>query len=142
MSQKLTNKLVKFKNAVMILGLHGVLMVHVPIMDGGHTNNSDGEADSFEFLRVHKKENRFIPYMKRRIVVIMAIGELVSSKRGLLTPICKLWTKNPQTGYMVERHLWTKNPHKFFFKKIKNHLLGISWSVICGQKNHTEFPKY
>ena len=80
-----------------------------------------------------------------------------------LTPICKLWTKNPQTGYMVERHLWTKNPHeiqnfvfgdvverhlwtknphKFFFKKIKNHLLGISWSVICGQKNHTEFPKY
>ena len=81
----------------------------------------------------------------------------------VLTPICKLWTKNPQTGYMVERHLWTKNPdeienfvfgdvverhlwtknpHKFFFKKIKNHLLGISWSVICGQKNHTEFPKY
>ena len=80
-----------------------------------------------------------------------------------LTSICKLWTKNPQTGYMVERHLWTKNPdeiqnfvfgdvverhlwtknpHKFFFKKIKNHLLGISWSVICGQKNHTEFPKY
>ena len=74
-----------------------------------------------------------------------------------------MWTKNPQAGYMVERHLWTKNPdeiqnfvfgdvverhlwtknpHKFFFKKIKNHLLGISWSVICGQKNHTEFPKY
>ena len=21
-----------------------------------------------------------------------------------------MWTKNPQTGYMVERHLWTKNP--------------------------------
>ena len=36
---------------------------------------------------------------------------LVSS---LLTPICELWTKNPQTGNMVERHLWTKNPHKFF----------------------------
>ena len=53
MSQKLTKKLVKFKNAVMILGLHGVLMVHVPIMDGGHTNNSDREADSFKLLRVH-----------------------------------------------------------------------------------------
>ena len=31
-----------------------------------------------------------------------------------LTPICELWTKNPQTGNMVERHLWTKNPHNFF----------------------------
>ena len=28
-----------------------------------------------------------------------------------LTPICELWTKNPQTGYIMERHLWTKNPH-------------------------------
>ena len=29
-----------------------------------------------------------------------------------LTPICKLWTKNPQIGYIVERHMWTKNPHE------------------------------
>ena len=29
-----------------------------------------------------------------------------------LTPICELWTKNPQTGNMMERHLWTKNPLK------------------------------
>ena len=76
---------------------------------------------------------------------------LLKTKR--LTPICKLWTKNSQTGYMterhlwtknpheiqklifgnvVERHLWTKNPHKFFFKKITS--FGISCSVICGQK--------
>ena len=91
------------------------------------------------------------------------ISKMALEIHVFLTPICKLWTKNPQTGYIVERHLWTKNPHeiqnfvfgdvverhlwtknphKFFFKKIKNHLLGISWSVICGQKNHTEFPKY
>ena len=35
-----------------------------------------------------------------------------SSIRHYLTPICKLWKKNPQTGYIVERHLWKKNPHE------------------------------
>ena len=39
-----------------------------------------------------------------------------------LTPICELWTKNAQTGYIMERHLWTKNPHNFFFEKFKKHL--------------------
>ena len=89
---------------------------------------------------------------------------LVKKVKALqLTPICKLWTKNPQTGYMmerhlwtknpheiqklifgnvVERHLWTKNPHNFFFKKIEKTSFGISCSVICGQKNHIDFLKY
>jgi len=31
---------------------------------------------------------------------------------GSLTPICELWTKKPQIGNMMERHLWTKNPLK------------------------------
>ena len=64
-------------------------------------------------------------------------------KIEFLTPICKLWTKNPQTGYIVERHLWTKNPHeiqKFVFGNVvEGHLwtkihmrLGTSWSVVCG----------
>ena len=39
---------------------------------------------------------------------------------GGLTPICELWTKNPQIGNMVERHLWTKNPHNFFFENSKS----------------------
>ena len=30
----------------------------------------------------------------------------------LLTPICELWTKKPQIGNMMKRHLWTKNPLK------------------------------
>ena len=43
----------------------------------------------------------------------------IDRQNGLLTPICELWTKNPQTGNMVECHLWTKNPHKFFLKNSK-----------------------
>jgi len=31
-----------------------------------------------------------------------------------------LWTKNPQTGNMVERHLWAKDPHKLFLKNSKS----------------------
>ena len=83
MSQKLTKKLVKFKNAVMTLGLHGVAMVHVLIMVPDHLNNNDREADSSKFLRVHKKANQFNTNMKRSNVIIMAIGVKVSSKRSL-----------------------------------------------------------
>ena len=48
-------------------------------------------------------------------------GFHLSDRKIRLTPICKLWTKNPQTGYIVERHLWTKNPHeiqKFVFGNV------------------------
>ena len=51
---------------------------------------------------------------------------MAQSKR-LLTPIRELWTKNPQTGNVVERHLWIKNPH--FNSEI---LLG-NWDS-CGSK--------
>ena len=108
----------------------------------------------------------FLPESREKIgdaEPVSDLYELTGSEDDRLTPICKLWTKNPQIGYIVERHLWTKNPHeikklvfgnvverhlwtknphKFFFKKIKNLLLGISCSVICGQKNHIDFLKY
>ena len=59
-----------------------------------------------------------------------------------LTPIRELWTKNPQNGNIVERHLWTKKPHTFFYEKFENCLLGISCSVICGQKSTLIFWVY
>ena len=37
---------------------------------------------------------------------------LLRDNLQLLTPICELWTKKPQIGNMMERHLWTKNPLK------------------------------
>ena len=78
MSQKLIKKLVKFKNAVMTLGLHGVLMIHAPIGENGDTKENARDKDMFKFLRVHKKENQFKKILKRRSVVIEAIGEPVS----------------------------------------------------------------
>ena len=54
------------------------------------------------------------------------------------TPIRELWTKNLQTGRIMERHLWTKNPQK----NLKNQFLGKSWSVICGQKSKFNFFQY
>ena len=55
-----------------------------------------------------------------------------------------LWTKNPHmNGNVVERHLWTKNPQQImaydFLDFRKYSYLGLSWSVICGQKIHSYF---
>ena len=50
----------------------------------------------------------------------MILDDCFRLSRLRLTPICELWTKNPQTGNMVERHLWTKNPHNFFLKNSKS----------------------
>ena len=74
----LSSKIATFKNAVMTLGLHGVAMIHVPIVERGHINNNARDKGSSKFPRVHKKENRLNTNMIPRIVVIMAIGELVS----------------------------------------------------------------
>ena len=78
MTRKLAKKLAIFKNAVMTLGLHGVAMIHVPIVERGHINNNARDKGSSKFPRVHKKENRLNTNMIPRIVIIMAIGELVS----------------------------------------------------------------
>ena len=58
-------------------------MIHVPIVERGHTNDNAFGGDSFKSLHVHKKANQFNTDMTRRIVVIKAIGEPVSSKGGL-----------------------------------------------------------
>ena len=55
-----------------------------------------------------------------------------------------LWTKSPHmNGNVVERHLWTKNPQQImaydFLDFRKYSYLGLSWSVICGQKIHSYF---
>ena len=79
-SHSLNKKLVKSKNAVMTLGLHGVTLIHVPIVVLVHINDNARDKGSFKFLRVHKKANRLKPRLKRRAVIIKAIGEEVSSK--------------------------------------------------------------
>ena len=81
MSQKLTKKLVKSKNAVMTLGLLGVVMVHVPIMVLVHINDNALDRSLSKFQRVHKKENRFNTIIRHKIVVIQAIGVPVSSRK-------------------------------------------------------------
>ena len=79
----LNRKVATFKNAVMTLGLHGVATIHVPIVERGHTNDNALDGDSSKSLLVHKKANQFNTNMTLRIVVIMAIGVPVSSKRSL-----------------------------------------------------------
>ena len=80
MSQKLTKKLVKSKNAVMTLGPHGVVMIHVPIVVLVHINDNAHDKSLSKFQRVHKKENRFNTIIRHKIVVIQAIGVPVSSR--------------------------------------------------------------
>ena len=46
-------------------------------------------------------------------------------------PYLEIVDKKSTNWDLRERHLWTKNPQKFF--------LGMSGSVICGQKIHTTF---
>ena len=83
----------------------------------------DSSVDSDEFKCKHcevdpfPNENELKQHIKLKHEI-----KVSGSKRSFLTPICELWTKNPQTGNMVERHLWTKNPHNFFFGKFKKHL--------------------
>ena len=74
----LSRKVVSFKNAVMTLGLHGVAMIHVPIVEPVHLNNNARDENSFKYQRVHKRVNRFKPNIKRRTVIIKAIGVPVS----------------------------------------------------------------
>ena len=81
MSQKLTKKLVKSKNAVMTLGPHGVVMIFVPIVVLVHINDNALDRSLSKFQRVHKKENRFNTIIRHKIVVIQAIGVPVSSRK-------------------------------------------------------------
>ena len=74
----------------------------------------------------------------------------------ILTPIGEWWTKNPQTGNKIERHLWTQSKSEqmvlgnvrkrhlwtkvhinLILKNRKNWVLEMSWSVIFGQQNYT-----
>ena len=80
MSQKLTKELVKSKNAVMTLGPHGVVMIHVPIVVLVHINDNAHDKSLSKFQRVHKKKNRFNTIIRHKIVVIQAIGVPVSSR--------------------------------------------------------------
>ena len=102
MSQKLTKKIVEFKNAAMTLGLHIVIMIHVPIVEWGHIKNNVHDVNLSK-LRVHKKANRLNTNMTRKIVIIMATGEPVNSKRG----ICRGDSmKNPQFREICEQKKW------------------------------------
>ena len=66
-----------------------------------------------------------------------------------LTPICKLWTKNPQTGFNVERHLWTKNPQMTihdvpkweFFIKFRKSKVAICCRFFVHKRRSTTPPK-
>ena len=77
-SHSLSKKLAKSKNAVMTLGLLGVVMVHVPIMVLVHINDNALDRSLSKFLRVHKKEKRFNTIIRHKIVVIQATGVPVS----------------------------------------------------------------
>ena len=74
MSQKLRKKVVTFKNAVMTLGHHGVmLMVHAPIRVQALSKKIKADRDILK-LRVPLLK----PKLERSNVIIEAIGDLVS----------------------------------------------------------------
>ena len=67
------------KNAVTILGQHGVHGIPAPIVVPVRIKNNV-HGVNLSKLRVHKKVNRFKPRMKHKIVVGQAIGVPVRSK--------------------------------------------------------------
>ena len=76
MSQKLTSKRALTRTHG-THGQHGVGMIHAPIVVPVHLNNNAPDNSSFKYLHVHKTVKRFNTSIKRRIVVIQAIGEKV-----------------------------------------------------------------
>ena len=67
MTRKLAKKLAIFKNAVMTLGQHGVVMIHAPIVAPFHLNDNAHEVNSSKFPLVHKRVKRNNTNIKSKI---------------------------------------------------------------------------
>ena len=81
MNQKLTSKRAITRTHG-THGQHGVGMIHAPIVVPVHLNNNAPDNSSSKYLHVHKAVKRFNTNIKRRIVIIKAIGVPVSFNKN------------------------------------------------------------